>query len=275
MNKLVYASIVRDYLRKKGQTVTVVENCKNNCCQVGLSIKSDTGVSPIFYIMDEEERTPQEFADYMLAFKSAEFDKDRLSEIMLNKEEILKRSHYILVNSKLNERKQGIVRVPVNDTLEMHYKIDISDVVKDGNIVVEYTHLSKNNINEEEFIKASYNNTRRKYPLDILNIGEALNIPGIAEPFMWILTNRKKIFGAGAILYKGARKKLLEKFDGKEFVLLPSSVHEWIAVPEELGSNLMGLSTIIRDVNRSVVDCEEVLSDRPYKLIGDGQLVEA
>ena len=275
MNKLVYASIVRDYLRKQGQTVTVVEDCKNNCCQVGLYIKTNTGISPIFYIRDEEERTPQEFANGMLAFKSAEFDTDRLSEIMLNKEEILKRSHYILVNSKLNERRQSIVRVPVNDTLEMHYKIDISDVVKDGNIVVEYSHLSKNNITEEEFIKASYNNTRRHYPLDILNISEALNIPGISGPTMWILTNKKKIFGAGAILYKGTRKKLLEKFDGREFVLLPSSVHEWIAVPEEFSSDLMGLTNIIRGVNRCVVECEEVLSDRPYKLIGDGQLVEA
>ena len=269
MNKLVYASIVKELIEKKGIKATIVENCRNNCCMVGLRVNSSDTLSPVFYILDEEERSPEDFADYCINFVPDKIDTDRLSEIMLDKNEILKRSHYILVNSKLNEKNRSIVRVPVNETLEMHYKIDVSDVFKDTNIVVDYSHLTKNNITEEEFVEAAYNNTKKKYPLSLMTMGETLGINGFNE--MLILTNKIKTFGAGAILYKGVYKKLKERVG--DFILLPSSVHEWIVVPNGLGPDIMGITNIIREVNRTVVSCEEVLSDRPYKLTTKGQLV--
>ena len=58
-------------------------------------------------------------------------------------------------------------------------------------------------------------------------------------------------------------EKLADRCQGDYFII-PSSVHELIAVPQ-FGQSYEEIEDIIRSVNREVVSSEEFLSDRCYK----------
>ena len=275
MIKLVYANEVKSILESRGYVATVVENARNNASNVGISIKRNENVSPIFYITDELEEDPEIFADKIISFEPEHIDMDAISDIMLDREEVLRRSHYILVNTALNEKRDSLVRVPINATLELHYKIDVGDIMPDAKIGLEKKHIENLDIPLAELAHRAYYNTMKDYKPRIYNLNEllpeAFDIPIMSE--FKVLSNEQKMYGAGTVLYEGMYEKLKEMMRG-DFVIIPSSVHEVIIIKTEYG-DVDALTRIICDVNRSTVSAEEILSDRPYKLIKDKKLVEA
>lgn len=81
--------------------------------------------------------------------------------------------------------------------------------------------------------------------------------------FMYVLTNPQRQFGAACILYPD----VLDGFAGKlrkNLYLLPSSVHEVILVPERRGMCAEAFGQIVREINDTQVEREEVLSDSVY-----------
>ena len=81
-------------------------------------------------------------------------------------------------------------------------------------------------------------------------------------PKMLVITNTKKSFGASAILYPGMMKDIEERLG--DFYVLPSSIHEVIAVPA-LSSDAAFLADIVRSVNDTQVAPNEQLSDHVYR----------
>lgn len=80
-------------------------------------------------------------------------------------------------------------------------------------------------------------------------------------PEMYILTNSDKSYGAAGIL----NKKLLRDFAGKrDFIILPSSVHETLFVPVTDGTDQRFFDAMVSEVNRTQVCLEEKLADHSY-----------
>ena len=79
---------------------------------------------------------------------------------------------------------------------------------------------------------------------------------------MLVITNRRRSFGASSILYPEMLKRIYEQFND-EFYILPSSVHEVLAVPAR-DKDPDELAQIVRAVNRAEVIEEEQLSDHVY-----------
>lgn len=273
MTKLEYAEEVCRQVNKHGIETIIKENTKNNGSYISIAVKKpDDKVSPIFNIGDSEERTPEEFADYILSFVPDDIDTESLKDIMYDKEKLLNRVVYILVNTELNKSRTELVRRQINKTLELQYKIDISDIMSNARITLEQKHLENLGINEDEVYIRSNINTQEKYPYEIGSISNFIPC-GLVEDEVpiYVLTNIYKTFGAGTILYKGMRE-VLDNTVG-ECIAIPSSVHEWIIVPAKLGEKGT-LTTMIQEVNRTVLQAEDILSDRPYELISDGMLFE-
>ena len=80
---------------------------------------------------------------------------------------------------------------------------------------------------------------------------------------MYVLGNRKKLFGAAVILYDGVLEKLAEML-GSSFFLLPSSIHEMIAVPDNGAPKAEELGEMVCEINATQVDPEDVLTDSVY-----------
>ncbi len=80
---------------------------------------------------------------------------------------------------------------------------------------------------------------------------------------MYVLTNKEKYFGAICLLYKEKLKEIGELL-GKNFYIIPSSIHEVLIVTEDKVAKREELDTVIREVNQTQVIEEEVLSDHAY-----------
>ncbi len=80
---------------------------------------------------------------------------------------------------------------------------------------------------------------------------------------MYVLTNTQRQNGASCLLYPGALGQVADILEGS-FYILPSSVHEVIAVPASVAEDPQELSQIVKEINLAEVLPEEVLSDRVY-----------
>ena len=90
-------------------------------------------------------------------------------------------------------------------------------------------------------------------------IEDMKNCPG----GLYVLTNEKQLYGAASIVYKEVRNRLSEQMGG-DFYIIPSSVHELIIVPNDIGSSLMNLNEMINEVNSTMVSKDEILSNHAY-----------
>lgn len=72
------------------------------------------------------------------------------------------------------------------------------------------------------------------------------------------LTNKEMLHGASVAFYMGVFEQLGIPIE--QYYVLPSSVHELILVPKDAAS-LEAVNQMVKEVNQSVVDPEEILSD--------------
>ena len=78
---------------------------------------------------------------------------------------------------------------------------------------------------------------------------------------MYVATNTNKTYGASVILYAGLLDAAAEKLGS--FYALPSSVHEFMFIPDTFG-NAEYIKQMVKEINAADVPEEEVLSDNIY-----------
>lgn len=79
---------------------------------------------------------------------------------------------------------------------------------------------------------------------------------------MWIITNDEKKFGAATMLYDDVLHRVARRMHSDLFIL-PSSVHETIAVSVNIG-DAKALAEMVNEINMSTVKLEERLSNQVY-----------
>ena len=94
-------------------------------------------------------------------------------------------------------------------------------------------------------------------------------LPDMAEaekgnPHMYVLSNKDKFHGAGCILYKNLLMEIAEKW-GCDICIIPSSIHEVLLIPMGEARSYEYISLMIREVNQTQLEPDEVLSDHPYQ----------
>lgn len=92
----------------------------------------------------------------------------------------------------------------------------------------------------------------------VLGIGEAEE-----KDTMYILTNQARHFGAVCLLYESTMEQLAD-FLEENYYVIPSSVHEVIIVPESGSPGDEVLNAMIREINATQVEREEVLAGHCY-----------
>ncbi|MBP3476654.1 MAG: hypothetical protein J6K48_10090 [Lachnospiraceae bacterium] len=97
--------------------------------------------------------------------------------------------------------------------------------------------------------------------------------PSMAEqPPVYVLTNRTRQYGAAVMLYSGKMKELANTVSS-DLVILPSSLHEVLLLLDNDGMHYRW-EQMVKEVNRAVVDPEEVLSDHIYRYSREKDAVE-
>lgn len=111
----------------------------------------------------------------------------------------------------------------------------------------------------------------KRFPLSDLIGREALPWIG-EEPPIHVLTNSTRRYGAAAMLYTRKIRELAEE-TGTDLVILPSSLHEVLLVPDREEMR-QGYRQMVGEVNRAVLEPEEVLSDNIYRYSREKDMVE-
>lgn len=183
---------------------------------------------------------------------------------------------YKVVNLKANEEMlQDMPYIPFLD-LAVVFSI-MFELTAGGSatMAVKSEHLQMWGVTTKELFREAKLNTSRLLPAEFKEMQLVINrllgtekeqrreVEDAAEDVMYVLSNQIRTFGAACILYDG----LLERIGNhlkENYYVLPSSVHEVIIVPESRSIDKQSLESMVKEVNETQVDEEEVLSDRPY-----------
>ena len=148
-----------------------------------------------------------------------------------------------------------------------------------SSIVINNNLAKSLGMEEEQLFKAAAENTRRILPPVVQSMNEVMRNMFVAdgmpeeladlmigeqepESVMWVISNERKIDGAASMLYEDKLHNLAERV-GTDLYILPSSVHEIIAVSVEMGEP-EELARMVAEVNMGQVDLSERLSNQVY-----------
>lgn len=88
-------------------------------------------------------------------------------------------------------------------------------------------------------------------------------MPGVDDGIKMVVgTNKQRLYGASVMLSNKVIEELAKQFNG-EFAILPSSVHEFIAVPTQGSSD--DYRKMVTEVNDSEVDAIDRLTYNVYR----------
>ena len=245
--------------------------------------ESETTVCPSIYIdqmLNEIERGYRDVDDVALEvieiYKNALKDIDSIKEnvISISKETILNNVGYQLINAEKN--KHRLCNMPHRLFLDLAviYKVDFGKCEFGyANITVDNDLCNKYAINRTELEEAAIKNTANNQ-FDIKSLNSLIfSAMGIEESDecdefdlqIYVVTNKKKVNGAAAMLYDAHFKELASDL-GSDLYILPSSVHEILVAPTDV-HELESLMRIVGEVNSTEVSEDDFLSNNVYKYI--------
>ncbi len=261
------------------QTVSKVNGVKLQGITI---IGKDDRIMPTLYLENfyqkyKKGKTFEELLElFLVEYKQAgikeEFDVQFFSEY----EKVKPYLAFKLLNYEMN--RELLVTVPHKRYLDLAIVCycDIrNEKIGHGTILIQNEHLNLWGISKDELISVAMQNMPRLYRLDFINMADVLkqlyNDPvgflDISAP-MFVLTNKERFNGAASLLYKGQLEKI-GMFLGRDFYVLPSSIHEVIILPHNKGTDESYLSQMVDEINHEQVAREEILSDHAYRYLCD------
>ena len=247
--------------------------------------QSSQGVSPIIYLDDayQEYLNGQKLDTIVQGLATTIQNRDffipdmRLySEWERAKKLVVSR----LINTKLNTvyiADRPVTSISGSD-IGIIYDLDLSRVATDEMLSpVTYAHMERWGVTLPDIASAAQENNPRLRPVRIQSLGQMLSdaiadvdIQGV-DNLLYVITNDGLSHGAVAVTYPGVNEQI--KLRLGEYYLIPSSIHEMLAVSQNK-SNPEDLAQLIQSINSSQVPPEDVLDNIPY-VLQDGCLIPA
>ncbi|MBP3384264.1 MAG: hypothetical protein J6M22_02255 [Firmicutes bacterium] len=158
-----------------------------------------------------------------------------------------------LVNTSANA--EMLSTVPHRQMLDLSvvYRIIEEDESGFSAALVTEDLLRELKLDFEELEAIGLENFSRQYGAETFELTDTLKV----------MTNRLRLFGATGILYGELLKETSDSF-GRDFYIVPVSVHEMMLVPEGAMST-EALKEILKEGNRNIASAEEFLSENIYR----------
>lgn len=194
-----------------------------------------------------------------------------ISREMTSKENIMKNVKYRIVrNTELRPDAPQIPTFKFCD-IDVGYTVEVEecqdytarlivtdDMMREKGIAIEDLDAAamENTANDGIIVAPIWNFISKQFDEDDLDVMRNEAVP------MLVISTKKAQGGAVAILLPGVRERVSEMLGGN-FYILPSSIHEVIAVPETAGE-ADDLRSMVSSINNDVVEPEDRLSDSVY-----------
>ncbi|MCM1261689.1 MAG: DUF5688 family protein [Butyrivibrio sp.] len=260
------------------------EVSKNNgvCLHAVIIGKKGSNVSPAIYIDDlyedyEEGRTFGDIVYDILCVYRRNAREIRMDmEFFTHFDKVKDRILYKLIHRESNRTLLAdIPYIEWNDlALVFYYSFEDTRFGK-ATILIHNSHLNMWKTTCSELYKNAGANMLRLCPEEMLpinqmiseivtkNTSKQIRPEDVPEVAMYVLSNRDRLYGASALLYSDSLKTLTGKLN-KNLIILPSSVHEVLLVPDDGLTEKDFYKEMVRDVNDTQVDPEERLSYNVY-----------
>lgn len=135
--------------------------------------------------------------------------------------------------------------------------------------LIHNEHLTLWNISLEDLKDQAFSNTPRLFPSKLTSMSSLLepleqkeSQTETAAPF-FILSNTSGMNGAGSILYNHTLKHFADTIGG-DVIILPSSVHEVLLLPDTGNISYSEMRRLVAHINESEVPEEDRLSNEVY-----------
>ena len=255
--------------------ITVKEILKNNSVRyIGLVFQAEgSNMSPTIYLESFYERFQKEnaniaqIADEIINLYYEAYVEESLDlGFMMDWEKAQKMVLYKLVNREMNE--ELLTQLPHQDFFDLAMIFYLHVERMNGDIVIRNEHMDHWGVQLEDIAKVAKENTPTLCPGQLKTMGEVL-----AELFdneemdlgncMYVLSNERKVNGAGTLLYPNMMEQIGTRLDS-DYYVLPSSIHELIIIPDNDEVSEEKLVGMVREVNETAVSEDEVLGNNIY-----------
>ena len=180
--------------------------------------------------------------------------------------------YFKLINYERN--KVLLTNIPYIPYLDLavvfYYRLE-KGKFQGATMLIHNCNLEAWKIDPRQLLEDAVMNTSRKLPYSLQGMDALIReLSGdedqglyTGEEIMYVLSNQEKCFGAAALLYPHLLSHISKIFR-KNFYVLPSSVHECILVPDQGQYSRIELTRMVREVNQTQVEADEILSDQVY-----------
>ena len=180
--------------------------------------------------------------------------------------------YFKLINYERN--KVLLTKIPYIPYLDLavvfYYRLE-KGKFQGATMLIHNCNLEAWKIDPRQLLEDAVMNTSRKLPYSLQGMDALIReLSGdedqglyTGEEIMFVLSNQEKCFGAAALLYPHLLSHISKIFR-KNFYVLPSSVHECILVPDQGQYSRIELTRMVREVNQTQVEADEILSDQVY-----------
>lgn len=262
-----------------GIEAEVVTVPKNNQILTGISVGS--GNTRIYVYPPKELKTTDEVVGYVIRVYNEEAKKmnECLKDFSFDK--------FTLTSRLIHESNEQLLKAFVNRKVsdDLYEVLYLTKTLVDGTASMGFTNemlLKSEKDVCDLFAKAHQNSFPRARIVDFVKMVQNIQYGNPTDNLLekdidipcQIVTicSMDESYDAIQILNPKVQKRLGELFP-KGYYLIPSSIHEWIAI-EATFIDSDALAEMICEANSSVVDIQDRLSDHPYKIV-NGQLVSA
>lgn len=185
-----------------------------------------------------------------------------------------------LVNAAMN--RTALCDVPNRPWMDLalvcYYRID-EEILQDASILIRREHLNFWGISENRLFRDAWSNTKKLQKPVFVSLRSALQdmdavCPEEEDSPLYILTNEQKCFGAVCIGYPEEPEKIAAVIGG-DYYIIPSSIHECLILGADEMYRPETLNRMVRDINRSQLEPQEVLSDHVYFYDAERHTIES
>lgn len=173
-----------------------------------------------------------------------------------------------LVNYDWNQEKlEHIIHKRVMD-LAIRFVVAI-DMKDKGicRICITETMLRDWNVDSEELYKTAIKNLYNA-PISIDSINETIGCIFDCRSNLYVLRNQSGMYGAISIFRKDLLRKFAEE-QNTDLIILPSSRHEVLLLPDHGEFCVHALRDMVREINETVVEPRDRLSNSVYRFSRD------
>ncbi|MCI5610612.1 MAG: DUF5688 family protein [Roseburia sp.] len=280
--------VQREVEKRAGENYRVKLNdvMKNNGVVLrGITLmQDDSNISPTIYLnpyydaYENGDTTLGTVIDEVIdTYERNKINRSIDMKFFLNYETVRSRIIFKLINTEKNrELLRDVPYIPFHDLSIVFQCLVSEERFGNASILIHNVHLQLWKVNARELYECALENTPllQGYELADMNtvLEEMKALGGIddeeiedmqQEVPMYVLSNKSRINGASCILYKDILKDFAMVVD-KDLYVLPSSIHEVILLPSDGTQESEQLKEMVKEINQSQVEKEEVLSDSVY-----------